>query len=199
MRELVQYASTSKTMTTTKESAMKKHSTPMRMMITILGSILMYRTVCRTRSKLLSAILPAAPLVPMHIVPLYSLLSSQDQMKAFKPPPEGNRLVVVATNVAETSLTIPGVRYVIDCGRAKQVRDANMSTHESTSAHHSFFCSVNTTRRMEYKRSRSPGFLRLPRHSALDAPGVLGRVTAIDSIRLPCLRTILKLSPNLRS
>lgn len=42
-------------------------------------------------------------------------------MKAFKPPPEGSRLVVVATNVAETSLTIPGVRYVIDCGRAKQV------------------------------------------------------------------------------
>lgn len=59
--------------------------------------------------------------VPMHIVPLYSLLSSENQMKAFKPPPEGSRFVVVATNVAETSLTIPGVRYVIDCGRAKQV------------------------------------------------------------------------------
>ncbi|KAF8305660.1 P-loop containing nucleoside triphosphate hydrolase protein, partial [Clavulina sp. PMI_390] len=58
--------------------------------------------------------------VPMHIVPLYSLLSSENQLKAFKPPPEGSRLVVVATNVAETSLTIPGVRYVIDCGRAKQ-------------------------------------------------------------------------------
>jgi ATP-dependent RNA helicase DHX37/DHR1 len=32
---------------------------------------------------------------------------------------------VVATNVAETSLTIPGIRYVVDCGRAKQVRNAN--------------------------------------------------------------------------
>ena len=61
----------------------------------------------------------------MHIVPLYSLLSSEDQMKAFKPPPEGTRLVVVATNVAETSLTIPGIRYVVDCGRAKQVRNAS--------------------------------------------------------------------------
>ena len=32
----------------------------------------------------------------------------------------GCRLIVVATNVAETSLTIPGVTYVVDCGRAKQ-------------------------------------------------------------------------------
>lgn len=58
--------------------------------------------------------------VPMHIIPLYSLLSSERQMKVFEPPPAGTRLVVVATNVAETSLTIPGIRYVIDCGRAKE-------------------------------------------------------------------------------
>ncbi|CAE6383906.1 unnamed protein product [Rhizoctonia solani] len=60
--------------------------------------------------------------VPMHIVPLYSLLPSDKQMKVFEPPPEGARLVVVATNVAETSLTIPGIRYVIDTGRAKERR-----------------------------------------------------------------------------
>jgi ATP-dependent RNA helicase DHX37/DHR1 len=59
--------------------------------------------------------------VPMHIVPLYSLLPSDRQMKVFEPPPEGARLVVVATNVAETSLTIPGIRYVVDTGRAKEV------------------------------------------------------------------------------
>ncbi|EUC63264.1 RNA helicase [Rhizoctonia solani AG-3 Rhs1AP] len=60
--------------------------------------------------------------VPMHIVPLYSLLPSDKQMKVFEPPPEGARLVVVATNVAETSLTIPGIRYVVDAGRAKERR-----------------------------------------------------------------------------
>ncbi len=60
----------------------------------------------------------------MHIIPLYSLLSSEKQMKVFEPPPPGKRLVVVATNVAETSLTIPGIRYVIDCGRAKEVRQS---------------------------------------------------------------------------
>ncbi|KAH9065425.1 P-loop containing nucleoside triphosphate hydrolase protein [Lactarius vividus] len=58
--------------------------------------------------------------VPMHVIPLYSLLSSEKQMRVFEPPPAATRLVVVATNVAETSLTIPGIRYVIDCGRAKE-------------------------------------------------------------------------------
>ncbi|KAF9220938.1 P-loop containing nucleoside triphosphate hydrolase protein [Gyrodon lividus] len=59
---------------------------------------------------------------PMHIVPLYSLLPSDKQMRVFEPPPPGCRLVVVSTNVAETSLTIPGIRYVVDCGRAKERR-----------------------------------------------------------------------------
>lgn len=58
----------------------------------------------------------------MHILPLYSLLPSDKQLKVFEPPPEGSRLVIIATNVAETSLTIPGIRYVVDTGRAKEVR-----------------------------------------------------------------------------
>ncbi|TDL22216.1 P-loop containing nucleoside triphosphate hydrolase protein [Rickenella mellea] len=58
--------------------------------------------------------------VPMHILPLYSLLPSDKQIQVFRSPPDGTRLVVVATNVAETSLTIPGIRYVIDSGRAKE-------------------------------------------------------------------------------
>ncbi|KIM43329.1 hypothetical protein M413DRAFT_444160 [Hebeloma cylindrosporum] len=57
---------------------------------------------------------------PMHIVPLYSLLPSDKQMRVFQPPPPDCRLVVVSTNIAETSLTIPGIRYVVDCGRAKE-------------------------------------------------------------------------------
>ena len=57
----------------------------------------------------------------MHVVPLYSLLPSDKQMRVFEPPPPGHRLVVVSTNVAETSLTIPGIRYVVDCGRVKEV------------------------------------------------------------------------------
>ncbi|KAI2633870.1 DEAH-box RNA helicase [Xylaria nigripes] len=61
----------------------------------------------------------AAPL-KMHILPLYSLLPTREQMRVFEDPPEGSRSIILATNVAETSLTIPGVKYVIDCGRSKE-------------------------------------------------------------------------------
>lgn len=57
---------------------------------------------------------------PLHVLPLYSLLPTNEQMKVFEQPPPGSRLCIVATNVAETSLTIPGVKYVVDCGRAKE-------------------------------------------------------------------------------
>ncbi|XP_015512446.2 probable ATP-dependent RNA helicase kurz isoform X1 [Neodiprion lecontei] len=56
---------------------------------------------------------------PMWVLPLYSLLPSYKQAKVFDPPPEGCRLCVVSTNVAETSLTIPNVKYVVDSGRCK--------------------------------------------------------------------------------
>ncbi|KAH8682955.1 P-loop containing nucleoside triphosphate hydrolase protein [Tricladium varicosporioides] len=56
----------------------------------------------------------------MHILPLYSLLPTKEQLRVFDLPPEGSRLIVLATNVAETSLTIPGIRYVFDCGRSKE-------------------------------------------------------------------------------
>lgn len=57
---------------------------------------------------------------PVWVAPLYSMLPPAAQEKAFRPPPPGHRLIVVATNVAETSLTIPGITYVVDGGRAKQ-------------------------------------------------------------------------------
>ncbi|XP_019744561.1 putative ATP-dependent RNA helicase DHX37 [Hippocampus comes] len=60
------------------------------------------------------------PSIPMYVLPLYSLLAPEQQAKVFRPPPPGTRLCVVATNVAETSLTIPGIKYVVDCGRVKK-------------------------------------------------------------------------------
>ncbi|XP_064612287.1 probable ATP-dependent RNA helicase DHX37 [Liolophura sinensis] len=56
---------------------------------------------------------------PLYVLPLYSLLSTEKQQKVFKPPPEGCRLCVIATNVAETSLTIPNIKYVVDTGKVK--------------------------------------------------------------------------------
>ncbi|XP_072271861.1 probable ATP-dependent RNA helicase DHX37 [Pyxicephalus adspersus] len=57
---------------------------------------------------------------PLYVLPLYSLLAPERQAKVFHPPPSGTRLCVVATNVAETSLTIPGIKYVVDCGKVKK-------------------------------------------------------------------------------
>ena len=56
----------------------------------------------------------------VHLLPLHSQMPTREQLRVFEPPPEGSRLIVLATNVAETSLTIPGIRYVFDCGRSKQ-------------------------------------------------------------------------------
>ncbi|KAK9131772.1 hypothetical protein Scep_011300 [Stephania cephalantha] len=54
------------------------------------------------------------------ILPVYSALPSEMQSRIFEPAPPGKRKVVVATNIAEASLTIDGIFYVIDPGFAKQ-------------------------------------------------------------------------------
>ncbi|XP_036215219.2 probable ATP-dependent RNA helicase kurz [Bactrocera oleae] len=61
----------------------------------------------------------AATKEPLWVLPLYSLLSPEKQNRIFQPPPEGCRLCIVSTNVAETSLTIPNIKYVVDSGRQK--------------------------------------------------------------------------------
>ena len=52
-----------------------------------------------------------------EVLPLYARLSSADQHRVFSDHP--GRRVVLATNVAETSLTVPGIRYVVDVGTAR--------------------------------------------------------------------------------
>ena len=57
-----------------------------------------------------------------QIMPLHSLLGLQDQKAVFARPPCGVRKVILATNIAEASVTIPDVTFVIDSGRVKEVR-----------------------------------------------------------------------------
>ena len=54
------------------------------------------------------------------ILPVYSALPSEMQTRIFDPAPPGSRKVVIATNIAETSLTIDGIFYVVDPGFVKQ-------------------------------------------------------------------------------
>ncbi len=55
----------------------------------------------------------------LHVVPMYAALPPDKQLLAFEPVPEGDRKVVLSTNIAETSITIPGIRYVVDPGFVK--------------------------------------------------------------------------------
>ncbi len=55
-----------------------------------------------------------------EILPLFARLSAEDQERVFRP--SGARRIVLATNVAETSLTVPGIRYVVDTGLARVKR-----------------------------------------------------------------------------
>ncbi|KAG0002190.1 hypothetical protein BGZ79_003441 [Entomortierella chlamydospora] len=55
------------------------------------------------------------------VCPIYSSLPSDMQGKIFEPTPEGSRKVVLATNIAETSITIDGVKFVIDPGFSKML------------------------------------------------------------------------------
>jgi ATP-dependent helicase HrpA len=56
----------------------------------------------------------------VEILPLYARLSAQEQERVFKS--SNARRIVLATNVAETSLTVPGIRYVVDAGNARVKR-----------------------------------------------------------------------------
>ncbi|WP_019592468.1 ATP-dependent helicase HrpB [Thioalkalivibrio sp. ALRh] len=59
---------------------------------------------------------------PAQIAPLFGRLSAQEQARAVGPAPAGERKVVLATDIAETSLTIEGVRVVIDAGLSREPR-----------------------------------------------------------------------------
>lgn len=71
----------------------------------------------------------------MVVCPVHASLPSHQQVAIFKPTPGGCRKVVLATNIAETSITIPGVRYVIDPGFVKMRIYNPRSGMETLSVH----------------------------------------------------------------
>ncbi|KAF9359069.1 hypothetical protein BGX26_000246 [Mortierella sp. AD094] len=64
----------------------------------------------------------------LDIIPLHAALTPKEQNSVFAPVRKGVRKIVVATNVAETSITIDGVVYVIDSGRVKETKMENNMT-----------------------------------------------------------------------
>ncbi|KZV48665.1 hypothetical protein F511_10351 [Dorcoceras hygrometricum] len=56
------------------------------------------------------------------LLPLHSSIAPEDQKKVFQKPPGNIRKVIIATNIAETSITVDDVVYVVDCGKHKENR-----------------------------------------------------------------------------
>jgi ATP-dependent RNA helicase DHX8/PRP22 len=83
-------------------------------------------TACEILYERMAALGRGAP--PLTVLPVYSALPSEMQTKIFEPAPLGTRKCVVATNIAEASLTIDGIYYVVDPGFVKQkVYNAKLS------------------------------------------------------------------------
>ncbi|HEX2841697.1 ATP-dependent helicase HrpB [Hyphomicrobium sp.] len=86
------------------------------------GSILAFLPgqgeIRRTEERLRERLDPKAAI----IAPLYGALDRREQDQAIEPAPPGQRKVVLATSIAETSLTIEGVRVVVDCGISRVPR-----------------------------------------------------------------------------
>lgn len=122
------------------------------------GSILVFMSGTAEIEQTIQAINNAGK--RLFVLPLHASLSSNEQRKVFKSPPKGLRKVVVSTNVAETSITIPDVVAVVDSGRVKETQ------YDSTQ---------NASRLVDVMESRA---------SAAQRMGRAGRVRAGDGYKL---------------
>ncbi|TDP01222.1 ATP-dependent helicase HrpB [Marinomonas balearica] len=107
--------------------------TVLRALIEEPGSILVFLPgqgeIRRVESELLNARTTERYLDDVDVLPLYGNLSMAEQEKVIAPAKEGKRKIVLATSVAQTSLTIEGIRVVIDSGLSREARlDANTAT-----------------------------------------------------------------------
>ncbi len=83
------------------------------------GDILIFLPGEKTIKECLRILMASRWARRFHCIPLYARLGKDEQEKVFEPAPEGKIKVVIATNIAETSVTIDGITVVIDSGLAK--------------------------------------------------------------------------------
>ena len=88
------------------------------------GDILVFLTGQETVESLEKLILEQEKSMPPNVpkllsLPLFAALPQDAQQAVFQQAPPRTRKIILATNIAETSVTVPGVRFVIDCGKAK--------------------------------------------------------------------------------
>ncbi|MEA5668138.1 helicase-related protein, partial [Stenotrophomonas sp. MH1] len=90
------------------------------------GDVLVFlpgqREIARVQAALQAALTAAEAGRNVDVLALHGELPIEQQSRVLQPDPEGRRRVVLATNVAESSVTLPGVRVVIDAGLAREPR-----------------------------------------------------------------------------
>ena len=84
------------------------------------GDILVFLPGAREIRRVQSLLQSNAHSPPVRCLPLYGELSGDEQEDALRPAPGGKRKVVLSTNIAETSLTIEGIRIVVDSGLVRR-------------------------------------------------------------------------------
>eukprot|EP00160_Parvularia_atlantis_P010428 Unigene203_Nuclearia_a/m.744 Unigene203_Nuclearia_a/g.744 ORF Unigene203_Nuclearia_a/g.744 Unigene203_Nuclearia_a/m.744 type:complete len:743 (+) Unigene203_Nuclearia_a:719-2947(+) len=104
----------------------------------------------------------------LYPVPIYAGLTNDEQQSVFEPVPRGYRKVVVATNIAESSVTIDGIVYVIDCGFVK-MRVYNFKTNIE-----SLIVSPTSQGSLRWCGRRGRRLSRLPQHPRSSAPAARG-------------------------
>ncbi|KAF8321627.1 P-loop containing nucleoside triphosphate hydrolase protein [Clavulina sp. PMI_390] len=97
------------------------------------GDILVFLTGREEIDRALSELADLLPTLPktasrLSLLPLYAGLPTDEQMRVFEPAEPGERKVVLSTNIAEASVTIDGIKFVVDCGFVK------IRTYNPTSA-----------------------------------------------------------------
>jgi len=75
--------------------------------------------VCGLDAPLTNLIRLPATATRLNVLSLHAGLSTADQLKVFEASERGSRKVILSTNIAEASVTIDGIRFVIDCGFVK--------------------------------------------------------------------------------
>jgi HrpA-like RNA helicase len=83
------------------------------------GDFLVFMTGQEEIEELADKLASKHPEPPLHVLPLFAALPMAQQQKIFEPPPDGKRKIILSTNIAETSVTIPGIKCVIDSGLVK--------------------------------------------------------------------------------
>jgi ATP-dependent helicase HrpB len=86
------------------------------------GDVLVFLPGQREISRLAQALAPIVVALPVDVLALHGELPVEQQSRVLQPGPADRRRVVLATNVAESSVTLPGVRVVIDLGLAREPR-----------------------------------------------------------------------------